>query len=460
MIFFPKRARSFVLMMMAVVWISGLFASPTTYADDDSGVVLAQEALKDCRCHVVGIYTPNGGSEDDRVPVRVTATGHPMIIVLCSYFGTQWNLAIDDKADVRQIIVSGWFPSSLVTQPGSNESYPTKFIFGSGGPQKSDPNYFWAYGWHSADGRKVRAQVKSLTGRDIDTFQCSYEGKSFVIDGKLGMLDNDEFVVQENAQDPESVASSSFLEQLSDTERSDRSLVEKHVRQLFALETQEKRSRIEKAEADLKRIKEKFAKRLETSDQVIEQRIAALMKADSPAIDETVPENAGEVNLIVQGWQLLQQQKLQEALLRFEQSVKLEPSNGEAWNGLGWSQIHLGRFESAIHSFDETLQLAPKHVGAMNGRGRALMAQGKWDEAEKELLRGTLEVISEYGEAKAIESQVTAAWFGLVEVNILQKDYATAREWASRYLKVLPKDPAMIALSAQIQNDPVIDQSM
>ncbi len=64
------------------------------------------------RCHVVGMYMPEDHNKDDRVYVRIQATEHPMIIVLCSYFGTEWNISIDPKAKVEKIIVSGWFEST------------------------------------------------------------------------------------------------------------------------------------------------------------------------------------------------------------------------------------------------------------------------------------------------------------------------------------------------------------
>lgn len=421
--------------------------------------LLSQEALKDCRVHVIGIYTPSTGSRDDRVPVRIAATGHPMVVVLCSYMSTQWNVTIDEKADVQQIIVSGWFKSSLLlAKSKSDKSYPTKFVIGSRDAPVADPNYFWAYGWHSAEGRKVRDQVKALTGHTVSTFQGIYQGKSFVIDGKQGELSKDatEVIKTDDATYP---AKNELLlvaaEKLSDDDRQDPRLVEKFVRQLFELETQQKAERIKKAEEDLKRIKEKFAKRQENAEQIIKTQIAALTPKKSEATpkqpSESVPANNSGMDPLIEGWQLWNQQKWSAALPRFEEAVKLYPDKSTSWNGLGWTQIHLGRYDAAIKSFEKTLQLDKKEFGAYNGRGRALMALGKLDEAEKDLLEGTLAVIQEFGETNAIQSGITAPWYGLVEVNILQKDYATAREWVDRYLKVKPDDQGMKRLSGLIK---------
>jgi hypothetical protein len=71
------------------------------------------------------------------------------------------------------------------------------------------------------------------------------------------------------------------------------------------------------------------------------------------------------------------------------------------------------------------------------------MILGKLDDAEADLSTSTKEIIEEYGEARAVQLEVTAAWFGVVEVNLAQKDFATAREWAERYLKHKPDDVNM-----------------
>ena len=72
-------------------------------ADDQSSKLAAPEAFADCECHVIGVYMPEGASEDDRIYVKVEATGKPMVVVLCGYFGAQWNVEIakDAKAPGR-----------------------------------------------------------------------------------------------------------------------------------------------------------------------------------------------------------------------------------------------------------------------------------------------------------------------------------------------------------------------
>ncbi|MGV3483458.1 MAG: tetratricopeptide repeat protein [Planctomycetaceae bacterium] len=381
------------------------------------------EKLADGECHVIGIYMPQSASEDDRVYVKVNATGKPMIVVLCGYFSAQWNLDIAPSADVRQIIVSGWFEQSLV---GAAATIPTKFIIGSQSSKSPDKDYFWGYALETKEGRNVREKVKRLTGREVTTFQGLYQGKNFVIDGRLGRIN----------REPQILA-------LTSDQRQDRKLVEEHVRQLFELDVKQREERIARAEADLERIKTKLAKRKALAEQTIASQVEALMQTNAKTQESTVPNPTAE------GWRLWQQSKWNEALPMFLAGVENAPKDAEAWNGLGWTRFHLRQWDAAIEAFDRTLELRPAHGGARNGRGRVLMILGRLDEAEADLLNATNDTIKEYRESQAVQKEVTAAWFGLVEVNLAQKDFATAKEWAERYLKLKPDDVQMKQLLEQ-----------
>ena len=393
----------------------------------------------DCQVHVIGIYSAENSSQDDRVYVKIQDTGKQMVVVLCGYFGIQWNMDIDRGAQVKEIILSGWFDHSIVNVP---ENIPVKKIIGS--PRdKSNPqaNYFWAYAWHTEAGRTMIEQVKAVTGRGIDTFQGAYGGSRFTIDGKLG-LNPDEVAVREKPEaEP---ASNSF----TSAQLSDPAAIEKIVRKSFQLDMDAKLKRITEAEEDIARIKAKFSKRQASAEQLIQERIAALVSdessskphdASSAAVtkDEEITDPTGK------GWRSWQIQDFDVALRMFKIAVKREPNNGPAWNGLGWTHLHLAETEFAKEAFEKALAIDPSNGGARNGLGRILMALGKLDDSEKELLLATQETIKEYGEEQAISQGITASWFGLVEVKLLKKDFVGAKEWAERYLKHKPEDVQM-----------------
>lgn len=404
--------------------------------------------LVDSQVHLVGQYMPKNGNVDFRVKVHVKGTGKPMVIVLCSYMETQWNISIDNDADVRLILISGWFEQSAINIP---DGVPVKTIVGSG-RDSDQANYFWAHSKYSAEGHRVQEKIKTLLGKEIDTFQGQYEGREFVIDGV------------KNQPDPQLASSKATPKEESKITlwnskvtrevggNADRVTVEKVIRKLFDLETNEKQQRLKQAEVDLKKLNEKFEKRLAASEEIIQSRIESYMKdyqTTSDSIEGSTSDIESPNEIAARAWEMLTEQKPVEARKLLEKAVKLDPKNAEAWNKLGWVVLNIGDVAGALKAFDESLNLNPNNFGALNGRGRVYLALGKLEESEKDLLQGTEAVIDMTGEENAVQNQMTASWFGLVEVNIKQKDWPTAIEWAERYLKHAPEDPMMKNLLKQ-----------
>jgi predicted regulator of Ras-like GTPase activity (Roadblock/LC7/MglB family) len=60
--------------------------------------------------------------------------------------------------------------------------------------------------------------------------------------------------------------------------------------------------------------------------------------------------------------------------------------NSDAHDLIARIYADLGEFDRALQSWDTVLRLAPRHVGARKGKGFVLFKQGRWSEAESELL--------------------------------------------------------------------------
>jgi Flp pilus assembly protein TadD len=334
------------------------------------------------------------------------------------------------------ILISGWYEQSLGKIP---EGIPVKKIIGA---NERRGHYFWAYSRYSAEGLRLQEKVKELLGKEIDTFQGAYRGAAFVIDGVRTQPDPQQ--APSKASSAEESSSKPWTAKVSQLvgDKVDRASVEKVVRKLFELETKEKEQRIKQAEADLEKVKQKFAKRLATSEETIQSRIDAFMNEALSKSQSAAPaESASE--LLASATKLWDEQQFGSARKLLERVVVLDPKNHEAWNKLGWTALNSGDSEIAMKAFRESIKLNADNFGAANGLGRALFAQGKLDEAEKELLQATEKIIAVAGEANAVKNKVTASWFGLVEVNIKQNDMSTAIEWAERYLKHAPEDKMM-----------------
>ena len=153
---------------------------------------------------------------------------------------------------------------------------------------------------------------------------------------------------------------------------------------------------------------------------------AAVAKAESSAADEKLQQRlAGVLNnpevmrLSQQGWQLIQAQKFDEAIAKFQQAIQAAHElvdKANAWNGLGWAQFNSGNSAAAETSFQKAISLVPDHAGALNGLGQIYLSQRKFDNAEKYLLQAA--------------PNAPAAWFGLARLYLLEGKFEQAEKWA------------------------------
>ncbi|MCA9135950.1 MAG: tetratricopeptide repeat protein [Planctomycetales bacterium] len=487
----------------AAIAVFGIIALQAVDVRTASAKLLSKDDLKDCQLHVVGIYSPKDHGDDDRVFVEVKPTGKPIVLVLSGYFGAQWNVKIDSGADVRQVIIPGYFEHYVTGLP---ESVPVEFITYFPKDESENSDYFWAYSWHSNNGRELRSRLTEITGLEISSFQGEYSGSSFVVDGKRGLItdqgpvptrpesqtqvesdpgqllraqaaqvelqrqklmatlgENHPSVVQLNksldliraelsrigaarlSSGSGKQANRSTPDIPADTDA--RKTIELLVRQSFELETQLQMARVEKAQADLQRIKSQLQERQQNAEQIIKDRVDQLVQQSEMAAQKDADTPASVLS--AEGWAAWNKRDWRTALAKFQAALSKDPEYENAQNGLGWTYVHLQEHDKAIAEFKKLLKKSPTHGGAMNGLGQSLLMQGKLDDAERELLKATEDAISQWGEAKAATEGV-AAWYGLVRTYQQKKDYLRAKNWAQRLLKHKPGDETMNAMLREI----------
>jgi tetratricopeptide (TPR) repeat protein/predicted Ser/Thr protein kinase len=122
--------------------------------------------------------------------------------------------------------------------------------------------------------------------------------------------------------------------------------------------------------------------------------------------------------LAQQGWQLWQAQRLDEAIAKFNEAIKLAPNDANIWNGLGWATFNSGKSAEAERAFQKVLSLQPNHPAALNGLGQIYLSQRKYDLAENYLLQAA--------------PQAPAAWYGLARLYLIQGKFEPAEEWACK----------------------------
>jgi serine/threonine protein kinase len=132
----------------------------------------------------------------------------------------------------------------------------------------------------------------------------------------------------------------------------------------------------------------------------------------------TKHDHGDSVQLAQQGWQLWQEHKWTEAAVMFHKVVDSDPTNAEAWNGLGWASFNSGNRPEAEKDFQKVLSLNPSHPAALNGLGQIYLLEKKYDEAETNLLSAA--------------PSAPAAWFGLARIYLLQGKFDDAEKWAQK----------------------------
>ncbi|HOI69131.1 MAG TPA: tetratricopeptide repeat protein [Methanothrix sp.] len=88
-----------------------------------------------------------------------------------------------------------------------------------------------------------------------------------------------------------------------------------------------------------------------------------------------------------------------EAILAYDEAIRLEPEDAAAWNNKGNALDDLGRYDEAILAYDEAIRLDPEFAVAWYNKGNALRDVGKYDEA-----------IKAYDQAISINPQYANAW--------------------------------------------------
>jgi tetratricopeptide (TPR) repeat protein len=129
------------------------------------------------------------------------------------------------------------------------------------------------------------------------------------------------------------------------------------------------------------------------------------------------------------GWRLWFQKKFDEAETAFKNSVRTDPANANAWQGLGWSQFNLGKIKQAKDSFEKCIALQKDNAAALNGLGWIAKVQDKVDEA-----------IKFWEKAVEADPKGTAAIAGLAAAYMEKNEPAKAAKYYEMWLKAEPKN--------------------
>ena len=169
---------------------------------------------EDTTVHIVGCYSTE---ENKPVKVHIRSTGKPMIVVLNAYFSVNWDFDIAADADVRGVILSGYFDQRFSHQPPENIPVVVRTYFpvwkGITQEEKDErlSNCFYVWSSLLEDFGKMTSLINDMTHRPPTTFQGAYFGTVFTVDGKIGA---EEFKLANRWQELTSRADITSLEYL------------------------------------------------------------------------------------------------------------------------------------------------------------------------------------------------------------------------------------------------------
>jgi predicted TPR repeat methyltransferase len=149
--------------------------------------------------------------------------------------------------------------------------------------------------------------------------------------------------------------------------------------------------------------------------------MANILKDPGKVDDAEAYKNRGNV--------LINQGKLDEAAIQYEQAIILRPDYAEAYNNLGNVRKEKGRLDDAITLYEQAIALRPDNVQAHCNLGSALRTQGKLDEA-----------IASYERAIALKPNFAEAYSNLG--NAL-KDQGRLDEAVTRYEQAIALKPGL-----------------
>jgi beta-lactamase regulating signal transducer with metallopeptidase domain/predicted esterase len=151
---------------------------PTLSKEVKPGEFLA--ASTDADLHVVSIYWTGPDNNGSPVEVEVRPSTKPVVLALASYMSVLWNVRIAPGAQVKAVIVGGYYEQEIEGIP-ANIPVAYRAYF----PARNE-GYLWGFDWNSPECRSMAEKLHEMTGHPVATFQGEYTGNSFVVDGARG----------------------------------------------------------------------------------------------------------------------------------------------------------------------------------------------------------------------------------------------------------------------------------
>lgn len=143
----------------------------------DIAAKINERRIAEADVHAIGIY--EAGSDDQRVVVRIESAARPVVLAVCAWETVQWEVQLGDGVELIKVIASGHHPQKVIGIDAAVQSLSV----GGDAPAEIRDVAFFAYMRPSVRYDEMCERIKKLTGKDLSSFQCRYDGgkRPFVI---------------------------------------------------------------------------------------------------------------------------------------------------------------------------------------------------------------------------------------------------------------------------------------
>ena len=97
----------------------------------------------------------------------------------------------------------------------------------------------------------------------------------------------------------------------------------------------------------------------------------------------THPNNERLTNMLAEGTNLVNKQKLNEAIVKFSDVIELDPKWAEAWNKRATVFYLIGEYQKSQNDINKVLDFEKRHFGALAGQGLVNIELQNYEKAIK-----------------------------------------------------------------------------
>ncbi len=198
----------------------------------------------------------------------------------------------------------------------------------------------------------------------------------------------------------------------------------------------------------------------------------------TPTTEPEIPENRLASQYIRLGVGYMQEGKFEQALIRLQRALELNPRSAEAHDALGVLHERLAQYDEAEENFRKAIQLRPEFSRARTNFGSFLCRRDRVEEAEEQFEAAVANPLYENPEiaytnaglclyqagdldkaenylrrALQINPRVGVALLRMADITYQSSRYLPARAYLQRYTEVGPHTPESLWLGFRIEDE-------